>query len=400
MNWYLSELQARKYYVLEVDASQDRVGLLLTILTIIWFHQFTVLRIECSDTGPGRVKDKFQLTDNLNEGVEHMQQLCRMVEATLGATCSFYPLQAKTSKQSRVSQIRGMSKRDSATWTNLNSVHQKRVIDGVSRELLDYVDATNNSEETVGSEEELSIEVDNMTSRSHTALHIMCKERKGLFYDSMRALKDLELQASYGRIEAVEDLCHMTMFIQNAYGDKIEDPETLRKMESLFKNNIVKPFHIHMSDVTLENDEGGEPMVKLEIVTRVDGNGRGRPRVLLDTTKALTALDLFVRRVNLSVAPISQQDPILYSVDDNVRDFLEDNERKVALLERHCFYITQPDGDYIDEAARVKIREEVRTTLIGFAEKPKAKRSLGFAGADGAFDGARQPGGCCGCAVQ
>ena len=76
------------------------------------------------------------------------------------------------------------------------------------------------------------------------------------------------------------------------------------------------------------------------------------------------------------------------------------DERKTALLERHCFYITQPDGDYIDEAARVKIREEVRTTLIGFAEKPKAKRSLGFGGADGAFDGARQPGGCCGCAVQ
>ena len=83
MNWYLSELQARKYYVLEVDASQDRVGLLLTILTIIWFHQFTVLRIECSDTGPGRVKDKFQLTDNLNEGVEHMQQLL----AFLAASC-------------------------------------------------------------------------------------------------------------------------------------------------------------------------------------------------------------------------------------------------------------------------------------------------------------------------
>lgn len=40
----------------------------------------------------------------------------------------------------------------------------------------------------------VSITVDNHLSPSHTALHIVCQDHKGLIYDIMRTLKDFNIQ--------------------------------------------------------------------------------------------------------------------------------------------------------------------------------------------------------------
>lgn len=47
---------------------------------------------------------------------------------------------------------------------------------------------------------EAVVTVDNYTSKAHTVIQVRTRDRKGLFYDSMRATKDLKVNVSYGKV--------------------------------------------------------------------------------------------------------------------------------------------------------------------------------------------------------
>lgn len=62
---------------------------------------------------------------------------------------------------------------------------------------------------------EALVTVDNYTSKAHTVIQVRTRDRKGLFYDSMRATKDLKVNVSYGK---VCDLYHTAYGAENNNG--------------------------------------------------------------------------------------------------------------------------------------------------------------------------------------
>merc|ERR1712091_693872 len=72
-----------------------------------------------------------------------------------------------------------------------------------------------------------TIEIDNYTSDLHTVVYLTACDRKGAFYDLMRSLKDVELNVSYGKIEAASEVCQFTLFVSTD-GGKITDEDVLR----------------------------------------------------------------------------------------------------------------------------------------------------------------------------
>lgn len=95
----------------------------------------------------------------------------------------------------------------------------------------------------------ISMATDNVLSRSHTVLQILCKDRKGLLYDIMRTLKDYNIQASYERLSRnVNGNCEVDLFFSQANGRKILDPQKQKYLCSRLKIEITQPLRVMFVD--------------------------------------------------------------------------------------------------------------------------------------------------------
>ncbi|KAF7131917.1 hypothetical protein RHSIM_Rhsim09G0147000 [Rhododendron simsii] len=179
----------------------------------------------------------------------------------------------------------------------------------------------------------LSVTVDNFLSPSHTLVQIFCQDHKGLIYDTMRTLKDYNIQICYGRFFAnPKGSCELDLFVMQVDGKKILDPEKQNALCSRLRMELVCPLRV---DVLSRG-----PDTELLVANPVELSGRGRPLVFHDITLALNILDIRIFSVEIA------------------RHRIHDREWEV-------YRILLDDGDGLP-FARNEIKECVRKKLMGW----------------------------------
>lgn len=70
----------------------------------------------------------------------------------------------------------------------------------------------------------LQVSIDNCTTPVYTVVNIICIDRKGLVYDLMRLLKDIQIRGAYGKIVAHSTgRTEIDLFVQEIDGCRILD---------------------------------------------------------------------------------------------------------------------------------------------------------------------------------
>nr|XP_043617009.1 ACT domain-containing protein ACR10-like [Erigeron canadensis] len=139
----------------------------------------------------------------------------------------------------------------------------------------------------------VSITVDNDLSPSHTVVHIVCQDHKGLIYDIMRTLKDYNIQISYGRFSAKpKERYEVDLFIMQADGRKIVDTEKQNILCSRLRMELVRPLRV---EVTSRG-----PDTELFVANPAELAGKGRPLVFYDITLAITSLNIRIFSVEIA----------------------------------------------------------------------------------------------------
>ncbi|KAJ1392219.1 ACT domain [Sesbania bispinosa] len=133
----------------------------------------------------------------------------------------------------------------------------------------------------------VSITMDNMLSPAHTLVQIMCQDHKGLLYDIMRTLKDYNIQISYGRFTTKpRGKCEIDLFIMQADGKKIVDPNKQSSLSSRLRMELLRPLRVTVVS--------RGPDTELLVANPVELSGKGRPLVFYDITLALKMLGICI----------------------------------------------------------------------------------------------------------
>eukprot|EP00899_Mesostigma_viride_P008418 jgi/Mesvir1/17578/Mv08813-RA.1 len=187
--------------------------------------------------------------------------------------------------------------------------------------------------------------VDNQTSRQHTVLHVHARDRKGLLYDVLRSLKDVNLAVRYGRINTVSapkgsgvgDFCELSIFLQQVDGTILSDKALIAELCRRMKAAMEAPLSISIS-----NKGMGDVCTELVVTTPLDRGGGVRPRILYDTTAALRELNVQVFKADIVHGTLDRR------------------------VEVHRFLLTDANGNPIMSAQeRGRISKRVKAFLMG-----------------------------------
>eukprot|EP00250_Pteridium_aquilinum_P026654 c33377_g1_i1 orf=329-1027(+) len=143
-----------------------------------------------------------------------------------------------------------------------------------------------------GFSQSTSVVLDNSLSPAHTLLQISCKDRRGLVYDCLRTLRDSQIQVVFGCLSTNSKRCaDIDLFISEADGNKILGLKRKNGLSCRLELEIVQPIKV------LTQNRG--PDIDLLVATPMELSGRGRPRVLQDTTYMLRKLKLGIFQADL-----------------------------------------------------------------------------------------------------
>ena len=176
-----------------------------------------------------------------------------------------------------------------------------------------------------------SITVDNTLSPAHSLVQITCQDHKGLLYDIMRTLKDYNIkvckfkiitskcsfmlilccyqlnmcqcnlslnQISFGRFTTKpRRKCEMDLFIMQADGKKIVDPNKQSSLLSRLRTELYRPLRVAVVS--------RGPDTELLVANPVELSGEGRPLVFYDITLALKMLEICIFSVITHLLHIS-----------------------------------------------------------------------------------------------
>ncbi|KAK1432136.1 hypothetical protein QVD17_09028 [Tagetes erecta] len=158
-----------------------------------------------------------------------------------------------------------------------------------------------------GASDRVSITIDNQLSHSHTLVHIVCQDHKGLIYDIMRTLKDYNIQISYGRFSSKEkEKFEVDLFIMQVDGKKIVDPEKQRVLCSRLRMELLHPLRVEVMS--------RGPDTELLVANPVELAGKGRPLVFYDITLAITSLNMRIFSVEIARHKIDDREWEVYRV--------------------------------------------------------------------------------------
>lgn len=88
----------------------------------------------------------------------------------------------------------------------------------------------------------------------------------------------------------------MDLFVQQADGKKVLDPESQIALCSRLKEDIVNPIRVIIAN--------RGPDTELLVANPVELSGKGRPRVFYDVTLALKKLGIFIFSVRYHICPL------------------------------------------------------------------------------------------------
>ncbi|KAJ9159896.1 hypothetical protein P3X46_025349 [Hevea brasiliensis] len=253
-------------FLLKFWCSYDREGLLHDVTEVLCELELIIKRVKVSTAPDGRVMDLFFITDTreLLHMKNRQEETIHYLKDVLGdalISCEIEPAGAEVTACSQ-----GSSFLPSAITEDMFS--------------LELPDQRRNGFLTPNP---VTVTVDNTLSPSHTLIQIFCEDHKGLMYDMMRTLKDYNIQICYGRFFAsTKRNCEVDLFIMQADGKKIIDPNKQNALCSRLRMELLHPLRVAVVS--------RGPDTELLVANPVELSGRGRPLVFYDITLALQTL--------------------------------------------------------------------------------------------------------------
>jgi len=339
-------------YLLKVD-TRDRTGALFDVVTILYENDIMVHRAHASTSPIGRAIDLFYISDQRKElpSESRVEQLKRCIHERLSdsSCCATIerapevnnlhgtslmltpssidnksarpalPLQRSSSMLSACSSSsseRGETNSSHAGPSN-GGVNDRRGSSGATqfRRLSSDEGSLGNGSSPWETRNQsmlfggkVEVDIDNTLSRVHTVIQMRSKDRKGLLYDLLRTLKDMDTQVSYGKIEVdtSSGVCQMDVFVQEVANSsskctRIEATEMQQDLCIRVHQALSCPVFISTANVG-----SGEMCTQLIVGARIDSGGRGRPRVLYDTSKVLKQMSLGVFKMDMYMGSCSE----------------------------------------------------------------------------------------------
>ncbi|KAI4317436.1 hypothetical protein L6164_025303 [Bauhinia variegata] len=302
----------------------DRKGLLHDVTQVLCELELTIQKVKVTTTPDGRVLDLFFITDNMEllHTRERQDETCQRLHAALRDSCFSCEL-----------QLAGPVYEVNQGISSLSPV----LADELFRsELSDDEVRTQALSPDMTKLKKTNIVIDNSLSPAHTLLQIHSADHKGLLYDIMRTLKDMNTKISYGRFSqnsmGYRDL---DLFIQQKDGRKIVDQDKQSVLCSRLKLEMLHPLRVIIAN--------RGPDTELLVANPVELSGKGRPRVFYDVTFALKTLGICVFSAEIGRHSASEREWEVYRF----------------LLDENC------DLQLTSVVARNQIVNRVRRTLMG-----------------------------------
>ncbi|GLJ52316.1 hypothetical protein SUGI_1112780 [Cryptomeria japonica] len=299
-----SDPKPPKVYVLQISLL-DRAGLLNDMSQVLWDLEFSIQKVKASTTPDGRVMDLFFVIDNRDmlHSEKRQVEACNRIKTVLGESATHCEIRVVPDlgtmdcasfsllRPSIIEDLCKLSLTDSET--DAKSVYANKNVQATQDlQANKGLQATNFIQANGSLTSKISVTIDNSLSPAHTLLQISCKDRKGLFYDVLRTLKDYNIQISYGRLSTnAKGICEVDLFILQADGRKIIDPQKQTCLRSRLEIEVSHPVRVKVVD--------RGPDTELLVASRVEICGRCRPRVLYDVTLVLKTLDISIFTADL-----------------------------------------------------------------------------------------------------
>ncbi|XP_047151497.1 ACT domain-containing protein ACR10-like [Vigna umbellata] len=265
ISYYRSELQPPKpsdVFLLKF-CCHDRKGLLHDITEVLSELELIIHKVKVSTTPDGRVVDLFFITDTreLLHTKKRSDDTIEQLSVVLGDPSITIDIELVGPEITACSQASSF----------LPSAITEDIFDLELPASLQSGTSTSDS---------VSIVMDNSLSPAHTLVQIICPDHKGLLYDIMRTLKDYNIQISYGRFSTKpRGKCELDLFIVQADGKKIVDPNKQKSLSSRLRTELLRPFRVTVVS--------RGPDTELLVANPVELSGKGRPLVFYDITLAL-----------------------------------------------------------------------------------------------------------------
>ncbi|KAK9803674.1 hypothetical protein WJX72_010742 [[Myrmecia] bisecta] len=355
--WHSNPKDFQHPFLLQVT-SYDRRGVLHDLMHTLWESDVVVFKAHVT-TGPSeKVLDMFWIYDNRcelpdNHRVLEISDRVRDCLQQQDAECSITPAPPETCDEDSTSTIiKRCACKDANPASPLRKIisSKKHLKGSGGAAAARAASAVTSESDEYGKQEEVLVAVDNCTTTAYSLVNIMCHDRKGLVYDLMRTMKDIQIRVAYGKITVREKgMCEVDLFIQEPDGTRINDMDLLDELVERIRGAVLLPVRISVKDVY----DG--TCTELLVSANLDSGGRGRPRVTYDVTAALNHMDLCV-----------------FMADVFIEARLGDTERRPQEL--HRFLIHYKDGRRLESVGEKRaVYNSVRAQLTGTQQ---AKRSM------------------------
>ncbi|XP_045807940.1 ACT domain-containing protein ACR10 [Trifolium pratense] len=272
ISYYRSDLQPPKppdVFLLKFSC-HDRKGLLHDVTAVLCELELTITKVKVSTTPDGKVMDLFFIIDNreLLHTKKRKDDTIEQIQDVLENSILTIDIELVGP------EITGCSQASSFLPAAITE-------DDYNLELPDSVRSGTLRSDYV------SVTMDNLLSPAHTLVQIMCQDHKGLLYDIMRTIKDYNMKISYGRFTTKpRRKCEMDLFIMQADGKKIVDPNKQNSLTTRFRTELFRPLRVAVVS--------RGPDIELLVANPVELSGNGRPLVFYDITLALKMLDICI----------------------------------------------------------------------------------------------------------
>ncbi|KAK2454937.1 ACT domain-containing protein acr10 [Trifolium repens] len=292
ISYYRSDLQPPKppdVFLLKF-CCHDRKGLLHDVTAVLCELELTITKVKVSTTPDGKVMDLFFIIDNreLLHTKRRKDDTIEQIQDVLENSILTIDIELVGPEITACSQVSSFLPA-AITDDDYNLELPDSVRSGTLRS--DYV----------------SITMDNLLSPAHTLVQIMCQDHKGLLYDIMRTIKDYNMKISFGRFTTKpRRKCEMDLFIIQADGKKIVDPNKQNSLSSRFRTELFRPLRVAVVS--------RGPDIELLVANPVELSGNGRPLVFYDITLALKMLDICIFTAEIGRHVIADREWEVYRI--------------------------------------------------------------------------------------
>nr|GMD61347.1 ACT domain-containing protein ACR9-like [Ipomoea batatas]GMD69385.1 ACT domain-containing protein ACR9-like [Ipomoea batatas] len=296
-----------------------RSGLLHDVTQFLCECELSVQRVKVTTTPDDRLLDLFIIKDHLEvlNIKEKPEELCEQLRAVLGESCISCELKlvGPGPPYENLPCISALSPSVTNELFRCELSENETHLQELSPDVMKLKEST--------------VTIDNSLSFAHTLIQISCADYKSFLYDITRALKDCNVQVTYGRFSAAnKGQRELEVFVQHKNAEKILDPEKQASICSCLKVELLHPLRVVISN--------RGPDTELLVANPLELSGMGRPRVFYDVTFALKTLGICIFSAEIGTHSTVGREWEVYRflLDENCNFDLSTMEGKNHIVDR------------------------------------------------------------------